>query len=117
RSFHTLKGSGRMVGARELSEFAWAIENLLNRVLDNTVTRTPAILETLRAGVAALPEVITQLQTREAPRTDVTAIATRAHALAAGGPVSAPGASHQGDAEAAPDAPPGPAAAARPAPA
>src|SRR5213080_490594 len=101
RSFHTLKGSGRMVGARELSEFAWAIENLLNRVLDNTVTRTSAILETLRAGVAALPEVITQLQTREAPRTDVTAIATRAHALAAGGRVSAPGASDQGDEEAA----------------
>src|SRR5437660_10934213 len=49
RSFHTLKGSGRMVGARELSEFAWAIENLMNRVLDNTVTRTPAILEALRA--------------------------------------------------------------------
>ncbi len=36
RSFHTLKGSGRMVGARDLSEFAWAIENLLNRLLDNT---------------------------------------------------------------------------------
>src|SRR6266699_6993293 len=98
RAFHTLKGSGRMVGARELSEFTWAIENLLNRVLDNTVTRTPAILETLRAGVAALPEVITQLQTREAPRTDVTAISTRAHALAAGGRVSAP---DQGDEEAA----------------
>ena len=28
RSFHTLKGSGRMVGARELGEFAWSIENL-----------------------------------------------------------------------------------------
>ena len=42
RSFHTLKGSGRMVGARELGEFAWSIENLLNRVLDNTLTRSPA---------------------------------------------------------------------------
>src|SRR5207253_764174 len=63
--------------------------------------RTPAILEALRAGVAALPEVITQLQTREAPRTDVTAISTRAHALAAGGRVSAPGGSDQGDEEAA----------------
>ena len=28
RSFHTLKGSGRMVGARDLGEFAWSIENL-----------------------------------------------------------------------------------------
>ncbi len=53
RSFHTLKGSGRMVGARELGEFAWAIENLLNRVLDNTLSRSPAILETLPAAAAA----------------------------------------------------------------
>src|SRR5579862_4326243 len=58
RSFHTLKGSGRMVGARELGEFAWSIENLLNRVLDNTLTRTPAILTVLRESVAALPELV-----------------------------------------------------------
>src|SRR5438874_327223 len=84
RSFHTLKGSGRMVGARELSEFAWAIENLLNRLLDQTLSRSPPILEVLRAAVGALPELITQLQTREPLRTDVSAIAARAHALAAG---------------------------------
>ncbi|HLY52140.1 MAG TPA: Hpt domain-containing protein, partial [Steroidobacteraceae bacterium] len=84
RSFHTLKGSGRMVGARELGEFAWAIENLLNRVLDNTLTRSPAILETLRAAVAALPELIEQLAGGAAPRADTAAICARAHALAAG---------------------------------
>ena len=61
RSFHTLKGSGRMVGARDLGEFAWSIENLVNRVLDNTLTRSPAILETLRAAVAALPQLVAQL--------------------------------------------------------
>src|SRR6202034_3144743 len=58
RSFHTLKGSGRMVGARDLGEFAWSVENLLNRVLDNTLSRSPPILESLRAAVAALPELI-----------------------------------------------------------
>src|SRR6266480_4528939 len=89
RSFHTLKGGGRMVGARELSEFAWAIENLLNRLLDHTLSRTPPILEALRAAVGALPELITQLQTREPLRTDVSAIAARAHALAAGRPAAA----------------------------
>ncbi|HET7756732.1 MAG TPA: Hpt domain-containing protein, partial [Steroidobacteraceae bacterium] len=84
RSFHTLKGSGRMVGARDLGEFAWAIENLLNRVLDNTLSRSPPILETLRAAVAALPELIEQLEGGGKPRTDTAAIAARAHALAAG---------------------------------
>src|SRR6266404_4027289 len=101
RSFHTLKGSGRMVGARELSEFAWAIENLINRVLDNTLSRSPTILETLRAAVSALPELITQLQTREPVRTDVNAIASRAHALAAGRQATAPGTPEQAEEEAA----------------
>jgi chemosensory pili system protein ChpA (sensor histidine kinase/response regulator) len=84
RSFHTLKGSGRMVGARELGEFAWSIENLLNRLLDNTLTRSPPILETLRAAVAALPELITQLESGAALRSDIAGISSRAHALAAG---------------------------------
>ena len=30
RSFHTLKGSGRMVGLKDLGEVAWAIEQVLN---------------------------------------------------------------------------------------
>src|SRR5215813_2726598 len=81
RSFHTLKGSGRMVGARELGEFAWSIENLVNRVLDNTLTRSPPILETLRTSVSALPELIAQLESGTPPHTDFTVIASRAHAL------------------------------------
>ncbi len=91
RSFHTLKGSGRMVGARELGEFAWSIENLLNRLLDNTLTRTPQIVEVLRDAVKALPELVEQLETGRAPRVDSSSIATRAHAIAAGRPVPAPG--------------------------
>lgn len=37
RGFHTLKGSGRMVGANQLGELGWSVENMLNRVLDNTI--------------------------------------------------------------------------------
>jgi chemotaxis protein histidine kinase CheA/CheY-like chemotaxis protein len=92
RSFHTLKGSGRMVGARELGEFAWSVENLLNRVLDNTLTRTPQIVEVLRDSVNALPELIEQLETGRAPRVDSASIAARAHAIAAGKPIPVAGA-------------------------
>ncbi|MGB6486629.1 MAG: Hpt domain-containing protein, partial [Steroidobacteraceae bacterium] len=84
RSFHTLKGSGRMVGARELGELAWAVENLQNRVLDNTLTRSPAILEVMRAAIAALPQMIEHLEKRTPVTADVAGIAARAHALAAG---------------------------------
>ena len=107
RSFHTLKGSGRMVGARELSEFAWAVENLLNRVLDNTLNRSPPILKTLRAAVGALPELIKQLQTREPLRAELSAIASRAHALAAGRPAPGRGAPEPGEEEAAEPQPEG----------
>ncbi len=34
RGFHTLKGSGRMVGLRDLGEVAWAIEQVMNRWLE-----------------------------------------------------------------------------------
>ena len=38
RHFHTLKGSGRMVGAKSVSELAWTVEDTLNRVLSGAVT-------------------------------------------------------------------------------
>ncbi|MGA2024348.1 MAG: Hpt domain-containing protein [Steroidobacteraceae bacterium] len=84
RSFHTLKGSGRMVDARPISEFSWAIENLLNRILDGTQQRSPAVLETLRAAVAVLPQLVSDLEAGHGGRTDVSRLAARAHALASG---------------------------------
>ncbi|HTB64605.1 MAG TPA: Hpt domain-containing protein [Steroidobacteraceae bacterium] len=83
RSMHTLKGSGRMVGARDLSEFAWACENLLNRLLDNTLTRSPAIAKTLHDAVAGLPQLVDALEHGWPIRFDAKALMARAHALAA----------------------------------
>ena len=83
RSFHTLKGSGRMVGAREMAEFSWSIENLLNRLIDKTLTRTPEILATLRDGVQALPQLLEALEKGSACTIDTAPVIARAHALAA----------------------------------
>jgi len=38
RSFHTLKGSGRIVGANQIGELGWALENMLNRLMDGTIS-------------------------------------------------------------------------------
>ncbi|WP_202740901.1 MULTISPECIES: Hpt domain-containing protein [Acinetobacter] len=38
RHFHTLKGSGRMVGAKSSGELAWTVEDTLNRVIAGTIT-------------------------------------------------------------------------------
>jgi chemosensory pili system protein ChpA (sensor histidine kinase/response regulator) len=84
RSFHTLKGSGRMVGARTIAEFAWSIENLLNRLLDKTLSRTPAMMALLRTAMAALPQLVEQLETGRANSVPVSDIMTRAFAFADG---------------------------------
>jgi len=43
RHFHTLKGSGRMVGAKSAGEMAWAVEDTLNRVLSDSIQLTPTV--------------------------------------------------------------------------
>jgi chemosensory pili system protein ChpA (sensor histidine kinase/response regulator) len=84
RSFHTLKGSGRMVGARAIAEFAWSIENLLNRIIDKTLSRTPGMMALLRNSVAALPQLVEQLETGRPVSTPTEALMTRAFAYADG---------------------------------
>ncbi|HEX3396798.1 MAG TPA: Hpt domain-containing protein [Steroidobacteraceae bacterium] len=84
RSFHTLKGSGRMVGARAIAEFAWSIENLLNRIIDKTLTRTPGMMALLRNSVAALPQLVEQLETGRPSSAPTEALMSRAFAYADG---------------------------------
>ncbi len=83
RSFHTLKGSGRMVGARVIGDLAWSIENLLNRLIDKTLTRTPEIIAVVRAAIDALPQVIEQLETGRPASVAVDQLIARAHATVA----------------------------------
>ena len=50
RGYHTLKGSGRMVGLTRLSEGAWAIEQVMNRWLEDEHSATPDLLTLIEAG-------------------------------------------------------------------
>lgn len=58
RAFHTLKGSGRMVGATVVGELAWSIESLLNRIIENSVTATVEIQRLVVEVVTRIPEGI-----------------------------------------------------------
>ncbi|MFO1396100.1 MAG: Hpt domain-containing protein [Burkholderiales bacterium] len=44
RGFHTLKGSGRMVGLHELGEYAYDVEKIFNRLLEEERPVTTAVL-------------------------------------------------------------------------
>ena len=59
RSFHTLKGSGRMAGAASFGDFAWAVENLLNQVLREGFPTTPALFELMDNVIPQLPQMVT----------------------------------------------------------
>jgi len=84
RSFHTLKGSGRMVGANQIGEFSWSIENLLNKVIDSSINTTDEVMDTISQAIDVLPAMVGQLQGGSAPDIDVNEVSGVADALAAG---------------------------------
>jgi chemosensory pili system protein ChpA (sensor histidine kinase/response regulator) len=84
RSFHTLKGSGRMVGAQRLGEFAWAYENLLNRVIDYTLAPEETIVAAVAEAIGATGELLAQFDTGAEPQIDVYELFTRAWILVRG---------------------------------
>ena len=88
RAFHTLKGSGRMVRALVLAELAWAVENLLNRVIERVVAPGPEVQAVLDDVVLLLPELIAEFASdTQRQRDDADHLAARAHALANGAPL------------------------------
>jgi chemosensory pili system protein ChpA (sensor histidine kinase/response regulator) len=84
RSFHTLKGSGRLVGALALGDFSWKIENMLNRVLDKTVPPNMAAQTLTAQAIGVLPELLAGLRGEGAPKSDIGAIMSGADRIAAG---------------------------------
>jgi chemosensory pili system protein ChpA (sensor histidine kinase/response regulator) len=89
RSFHTLKGSGRMVGAERIGEYCWSVENLLNKLINHTLVRTPPMVDFIAAAAAAVPELIEQLEVGTEPSADVRLMMARAHAFTEGDPNAA----------------------------
>ena len=65
RGFHTLKGSGRMVGLTDLGDIAWEIEQVMNRWLEQLLPATPPLLELIAAASAAFTAWIKQLKSNE----------------------------------------------------
>ena len=81
RAFHTLKGSGRLVGAESIGEFAWSIENLLNKVLEGDILPSAAIFTHLDNAVGVLPDLIAELKGEASGDVDVHGIINRSEEL------------------------------------
>ncbi|MGI9270922.1 MAG: Hpt domain-containing protein [Woeseiaceae bacterium] len=89
RSYHTLKGSGRMVGAERIGEYCWSVENLLNRLINRTLVRTPPMVDFIVTASAAIPELIEQLEIGTEPTADISLLIARANAFTDGDPNAA----------------------------
>ena len=93
RAFHTLKGSGRMVEAMDIGELGWAVEDMLNRLIDNSISYSAGMNSLLEDVQAVLPAMLQGFANRTAHEVDFATLMTRANALAAGETIAEPTAS------------------------
>ena len=75
-----------MVGAQLIGEFAWSIENLLNRIINQTLEPTPSMIAFVTEASAALPQLLEQLEIGRPPKVDVQLLMKQAEAFAEGDP-------------------------------
>ncbi len=68
RAYHTLKGSGRTVGLTALGEVAWAVENLLNVMLERKAFPTASILAFIEKVTAEFATWVAELLEKQQVR-------------------------------------------------
>ncbi len=72
RAFHTLKGGGRLVGAEIIGEYSWLIENILNKVIDETISTSDDLHELVGHSTKLMAELVLQLKSEHVPDEDVS---------------------------------------------
>jgi chemosensory pili system protein ChpA (sensor histidine kinase/response regulator) len=101
RQFHTLKGSGRMVGLTELGELAWGVERIHNRLLEEDRRVTPAVLALIGVAESSFRRWVTELRDTGRFATDaaplIAAIRTVEGELPGGMPSAVPALPMTGD--------------------
>jgi chemosensory pili system protein ChpA (sensor histidine kinase/response regulator) len=81
RAFHTLKGSGRMVGLTAFGDAAWEVEQVMNRWLDEKQPATPELLDMAGAAAKHFAAWVEKLSAGEQPQIDPGVIAGLAQRL------------------------------------
>lgn len=86
RSFHTLKGSGRMVGLNELGETAWAVEQVMNHWLQQETDGTPALMRMLEEAQTVFSHWVAALEKGEVSAPDTAPLQAHCQRLLSGEP-------------------------------
>jgi chemosensory pili system protein ChpA (sensor histidine kinase/response regulator) len=85
RGFHTLKGSGRMVGLMELGEMAWQCEQVMNKWLKDDRHASAALLGFIELARGSFARWVDELKQSGAARIDGAEIVRQAEALKSDG--------------------------------
>ena len=72
RAFHTLKGSGRMVGQTDLAEVAWRVESVLNNALEIDRPINEPEIKLIGAAVEHFTAWVEELRTQHRVQLDVS---------------------------------------------
>ena len=91
RGFHTLKGSGRMVKANVVADLAWAIENMLSKILESAGVVAAETAELIDIVLAMIPSLVADFERGEQHLSAYGAnLIAAAEALTKGEPVVMP---------------------------
>src|SRR5206468_10800432 len=80
RGFHTLKGSGRMVGLMDLGEVAWQCEQVMNKWLKEEKPASAGLMDFIALSRAAFDTWVDQLKADAPVDVDTRAITLAAEA-------------------------------------
>ncbi|HUX91615.1 MAG TPA: Hpt domain-containing protein [Gallionellaceae bacterium] len=81
RGFHTLKGSGRMVGLTNLGEVAWAVEKALNKWLQGDKPTSISVLELIGDAEVLFQHWVDKLRSGGSALIDATALIAAAQRI------------------------------------
>ena len=82
RGFHTLKGSGRMVGLTDLAEVAWAVERAMNKWLQQeNKPATPDLLKFMLDAKTAFQGWVDSLHTQGSAQIEADELVTTARRI------------------------------------
>ncbi|MHA4867881.1 hybrid sensor histidine kinase/response regulator [Duganella sp. PWIR1] len=105
RSFHTLKGSGRMVGLNQFADAAYAIEKVMNVWLAEERPVTDALFDLLNSAAQEMGAWVAELVAGGVSQRNADALVAAAARVQEGGEPAFEAAASDADADAAPDAP------------
>lgn len=97
RGFHTLKGSGRMVGLNDLGDVAWAAECAMNNWVQHNKPASPGLLSFIEDAVQAFVGWVAELKSKGAASIGAQQLLARAALIEKGIDGAAPVAAQPGN--------------------